>query len=55
MGNGFNQKERMFRLDFRRKFFIERVMRGCPEKLWVPHPWRHFKARLDGVLGSLSW
>ena len=25
----------------------------CPEKLWVPHPWR-FKARLDGALGSLS-
>jgi len=26
---------------------------SCPEKLWMPHPWRC--PRLDGALGSLSW
>ena len=30
------------------------MLAQLPRELWVPHPWR-FKARLDGVLGSLSW
>ena len=32
------------RLDFRQKFFAQRVVRpwhSCPEKLWMPHSWRH--------------
>jgi len=31
-------------LDIRRIFFPQTVVRhwhSCPEKLWVPHPWRH--------------
>jgi len=33
---------------------VVRHWHSCPEKLWVPHPWR-IKARLDKTLGSLSW
>ena len=38
-------KEGRFRLDVRKKFFIQRAVRPwhcCPE-LWVPHPWRYPK------------
>jgi len=31
-------------LDVVKKFFTQRAVRqwhSCPEKLWVPHPWRH--------------
>lgn len=39
-GNGFKLEER-FRFDVMKKFFTQRVARtGCPEKLWVPHPWK---------------
>jgi len=42
-GNGFKVKEGLFRLDVKKKIFTEGAMRPrhcCPEKLWMPHPWR---------------
>jgi len=24
----------------------------CPERCWLPHPWRHYKARLNGALST---
>lgn len=27
-------------LDLRKKFLVERVVRGCPGQWWRPHPWR---------------
>jgi len=41
--NGFKLKEGRFRLDIRKKLFTLRMLRhrrGCPEKLWLPHPWK---------------
>jgi len=43
-GMALNKKEGRFKLDVRRKLFTERAVRlwhSCPDKLWVPHLWRH--------------
>jgi len=42
-GKNIKLKEEIFRSGARRNFFTQSVMRrwhSCPEKLWVPHPWR---------------
>ena len=42
-GSGFKLKEGRFRSDIYRKFSLRGwwdTGTGCPEKLWVPHPWR---------------
>ena len=41
--NSFILEKGRLRLDIRKKFFTQRVVRRwhcCPEKLWVPHPWK---------------
>jgi len=41
--HGLKLKERRFRLDVRSKFFTDRLVmcwNSCPERLWMPHPWR---------------
>ena len=52
--NGFKLKEGKFRLNIRKKFFAQRVVRhwhSCPEKLDAPSL-EAFKARLDGALSK---
>ncbi|KFZ60585.1 hypothetical protein N321_04241, partial [Antrostomus carolinensis] len=54
--NGFKLREGRCRLDLRRKFFTQRMMRHwnrLPREAVDAPSLEPFKARLDGALGSL--
>ena len=54
--NGFNLKEGRFRLNVRGELFTKGLLRHWLPREVVDIPSLEvFKARLDGVLGSLSW
>ena len=55
-GNGFKLKQVRFRLNVWRKFFTQGVLRHwnmLPQKAVDAPSLEAFKARLDGILGSL--
>ena len=57
-GNGFERRQGRFRLDIRRKFFTQRVVRHwnmLPKEAVDAPSLEAFKARLDVALGSLVW
>ncbi|KFZ47070.1 hypothetical protein N321_06439, partial [Antrostomus carolinensis] len=54
--NSLKLREGRFRLDIKRKFFTQRVVRHCnklPREAIDAPSLEAFKARLDGALGSL--
>jgi len=56
-GSAFKLKDEGFRLDIRRKFFTQRVVRqwhSLPREVVSAPSLEVFKARLDGALGSLT-
>ena len=52
-GNGFKQREGRVRLDIRRKFFTQSVMKHWNKEVVDAPSLEAFKARLDVALGSL--
>ena len=57
-GNGFKVGQGRFRLDIRKKFFTQRVLKHwnrLPKEVVDAPSLEAFKARLDVALGSLVW
>jgi len=57
-GNGFKLRQGRFRLDIRRKFFTQRVVKRwnrLPKEVVDAPSLEAFRTRLDVALGSLLW